>query len=428
MPYIKLEAITKLFSEAFFDAVQRYDRESIRAFFTHVTNVEAAQLRNEQGNTALHIAVKAGRGDLVKELLERGFNPDQENYNGVTPRQMGEGASDRIKEHLGLLHATVESESEEVNEPVDESKELRACEVKVGPVVSLTSAGKETPTLPLPPLPPVSSVPTTSLPSTVPPLSLPTPPLPPPSTSGIPVSSSIPLPSAPGPIPLPSRHDIAASEPMPRPLSVPVGSVSLPATITASAPRPQSVEMTDRVPINESASNPIQPCDLKKCTNIRDFLSAVGLQEYIESFDSAHVVDTKDMFKFSEEDFKKLGVKFGHRKRLIEVLASIDPLYSFLQDGKLMDKYDRFKELGFDNIWSLMGIQESYQEKLGLTKEEMERAIASRNMLIESSKSTLEKLPELQRITDSTESKPILMLIFSSERADSIISVRSFLV
>lgn len=82
--------------------------------------------------------------------------------------------------------------------------------------------------------------------------------------------------------------------------------------------------MTDRVPLNETSSNPIQPCDLKKCTNVRDFLSAVGLQEYIESFDSAHVVDTKDMFKFSEEDFKKLGVKFGHRKRLIEVLASID--------------------------------------------------------------------------------------------------------
>ena len=91
-----------------------------------------------------------------------------------------------------------------------------------------------------------------------------------------------------------------------------------------------------------------------------------------------------------------------------------------------MDKYDRFKELGFDNIWSLMGIQESYQEKLGLTKEEMERAITSRNLLIESSKSMIEKLPELQRITDSTESKPILMLIFSSERADSVISVSNF--
>lgn len=186
--------------------------------------------------------------------------------------------------------------------------------------------------------------------------------------------------------------------------------------------------MLDRIPLNESVSSSIQPCDLKKCSSIRDFLSAVGLQEYIESFDAAHIVDTKDMFKLSEDDFKRLGVKFGHRKRLIEVLASIDPLYSFLQDAKLMDKYKRFKELGFDNIWSLMGIQESYQEKLELTKEEMDRVIASRNALMESSKSTLEKLPELQRITDSTESKPILMLIFSSERADSIISVYDWLL
>ena len=399
-----------------------------------MTNVEAAQLRNEQGNTALHIAVKAGRGDLVKELLERGFNPDQENYNGVTPRQMGEGASDRIKEHLGLLHETVEeAEKEEVNELVEDPQDLQPCEVKVEPVVSQSSGVKESSTLPLPPLPSVTTalpLPTVSTSTALPlptstPLSVST--STPVSThSSLPPISTTPLTTSTCPVQLPPRHDLTPSESLQRPLSVPVGGISLPTNITVSTSRPQSVEMTDRLPISEPVNTPIQPCDLKKCTTVRDFLTAVGLQEYIEPFEAAHVVNIKDMFKFSEEGFKKLGVKFGHRKRLIEVLASIDPLYSFLQEGKLMDKYDRFKELGFDNIWSLMGIQESYQEKLGLTKEEMERAITSRNLLIESSKSMIEKLPELQRITDSTESKPILMLIFSSERADSVISVSNF--
>ena len=64
MLYINNQTIIDLYPEAFFDAVQRYDRESLRYFFKHVSNKEAVMLRNEQGCSALHIAVKAGRSGI----------------------------------------------------------------------------------------------------------------------------------------------------------------------------------------------------------------------------------------------------------------------------------------------------------------------------------------------------------------------------
>lgn len=305
MPFIKSEKITKLFSEAFFDAVQRYDRESIRSFFMHVSNAEAAQLRNEQGNTALHIAVKAGRGDLVKELLERGFDPDLPNFGGVTPRQLGIIASDRIKEHLGLL-----------GDPAD-------------------------------------------------------------------------------------IHEIPSDAPV---TSTPSTSAQTPAT-TRAAPEEGG------------------PVALETCGSTREFLRALGLAEYTEAFESAGLHDTHALMRLSEDDFRAMGVKFGHRKKLIEVLSKMDPLYAFLQEGRLMAHYETFKEMGFDNIWSLMGVQESHRERLGLSEEEMQQVLKSRDALVESSKSVIERIPELQKVTDSSESKPILRQIFSDERADEVISV-----
>ena len=307
MPFIKSEKITKLFNEAFFDAVQRYDRESIRSFFMYVSNANAAQLRNEQGNTALHIAVKAGRGDLVKELLERGFDPDLPNFNGVTPRQLGEVASDRIKEHLGLL-----------TDPSD--------------VHETPSDSPTTPTTPV-----VTQEPATS-----------------------------------------------------RPVQEEGGSVAL-----------------------------------ESCGSTREFLHALGLTEYADAFETAGLRDVHALMRLSEDDFRAMGVKFGHRKKLIEVLSKMDPLYAFLQEGQLMAHYETFKEMGFDNIWSLMGIQESHRERLGLSEEEMQQVLKRRDALIESSKSAIERIPELQKVADSSESKPILLQIFSSERADEVISVRT---
>ena len=72
MMYINNPEIVNRYPEAFFDAVQRYDRESLRAFFKYVSNKEATLLRNDQGCSALHIAVKAGRsGSLCCERLTR---------------------------------------------------------------------------------------------------------------------------------------------------------------------------------------------------------------------------------------------------------------------------------------------------------------------------------------------------------------------
>ena len=88
-----------------------------------------------------------------------------------------------------------------------------------------------------------------------------------------------------------------------------------------------------------------------------------------------------------------------------------------------MAHYETFKEMGFDNIWSLMGVQESHRERLGLSEEEMQQVLKSRDALVESSKSVIVRIPELQKVTDSSESKPILRQIFSDERADEVISV-----
>lgn len=162
---------------------------------------------------------------------------------------------------------------------------------------------------------------------------------------------------------------------------------------------------------------------LESCGSTREFLRALGLTEYVDTFESVGLLDTHALMRLSEDDFRAMGVKFGHRKKLIEVLSKMDPLYAFLQEGGLMAHYETFKEMGFDNIWSLMSIQESHRERLGLSEEEMQLVLKRRDALVESSKSAIERIPELQKVTDSSESKPILLQIFSSERADEVISV-----
>lgn len=363
-PLIKSEKITKLFSEAFFDAVQRYDRESIRSFFMHVSNADAAQLRNEQGNTALHIAVKAGRGDLVKELLERGFDPDLPNFAGVTPRQLGEAASDRIKEHLGLL-----------NDPSDAHE---------------TS----------------SDVPVT------------------PTVPTVPITSTVVQGPAQGSIQGPSQGPSQGSSQGPS-----QGPSQVPTQVPSQVPTQGSTQVLSQAPSQTPSLPPAPsraeegPVALESCGSTREFLRALGLTEYVDTFESAGLLDTHALMRLSEDDFRAMGVKFGHRKKLIEVLSKMDPLYAFLQEGGLMAHYETFKEMGFDNIWSLMSIQESYRERLGLSEEEMQLVLKRRDALVESSKSTIERIPELQKVTDSSESKPILLQIFSSERADEVISV-----
>ena len=48
----------------------------------------------------------------MKELIDRGFDVNLKDHNGTTPRDLGQSANDRIKEHLGLVHTAVESESD----------------------------------------------------------------------------------------------------------------------------------------------------------------------------------------------------------------------------------------------------------------------------------------------------------------------------
>lgn len=73
MMLVSSPEIKSCFQTAFFDAVQRYDHESLKAFFSVVSNEDAAHLLNDQGCSALHIAVKAGRSGvpLHRELTNR---------------------------------------------------------------------------------------------------------------------------------------------------------------------------------------------------------------------------------------------------------------------------------------------------------------------------------------------------------------------
>ena len=51
---------------AFLDAVKRYDHDSLNAFFSVFSNEDAFHIVDDQGCSALHIAVKAGRSGTRK--------------------------------------------------------------------------------------------------------------------------------------------------------------------------------------------------------------------------------------------------------------------------------------------------------------------------------------------------------------------------
>ena len=69
MDIIDNSEITKLFRSAFFDAIKRYDRESLSYFFQSEKSNEVMKDRNEQGESALHIAVKAGHSSKYKFIV-----------------------------------------------------------------------------------------------------------------------------------------------------------------------------------------------------------------------------------------------------------------------------------------------------------------------------------------------------------------------
>ena len=51
-----------------------------------------------------------------------------------------------------------------------------------------------------------------------------------------------------------------------------------------------------------------------------------------------------------------MGMKFGHRKRLAEMLRQLDCLSTFLSEIGLESHKTQLKELGFESIWSILGV------------------------------------------------------------------------
>ena len=145
--------------------------------------------------------------------------------------------------------------------------------------------------------------------------------------------------------------------------------------------------------------------------------------EYEELFRANHLETMEDLLNATEADFRRMKVKFGHRKKILELLCMMDVLYSFLQKAELISHYRAMKELGFDNVWCLLGIEESCREKLGFTEEEMKKVMEVRAKLEEAKMGELEKLPELADLSDNTDSKPILCLLFSEEKAEQLMDV-----
>ena len=167
----------------------------------------------------------------------------------------------------------------------------------------------------------------------------------------------------------------------------------------------------------------MQQESLANCKTVGELLSAVGMSEYLDALTKYNVVDVKDMCQLSEEDLKDIGLKFGHRKKLIEIMTQTDPLYAFLRKCNLQKHYKELYELGFDCNWSLMGITEDYRDKMGLSEEEMARVIVCRDALIAEKREEIENLPEFKDLKGSSSSKPVLSLMFSDSRADSLMDV-----
>ena len=89
-----------------------------------------------------------------------------------------------------------------------------------------------------------------------------------------------------------------------------------------------------------------------------------------------------DLFAVNEEDFKEMGMKFGHRKRLVEMLRLLDCLSTFLSEIGLEDHKAQLKQLGFESIWSILGVEPEYAETMHLTQEEMSRWMEHKKTLV----------------------------------------------
>lgn len=368
--------IEQHYPAAFFDAVQRYDRESLRAFFQHTTNEAAASLRNEQGCSALHIAVRTGRSELVCELLERGFDKYLKDYNNETPYDLGRASNERIRELLGIeeeveteYHLNEGSQVSSFSSVIEEDWSFKPTEkLPPLPVLEVEEAVAE---------PPISPIP-------LPPLTIP--------------KESVPI--------VPS--------PTPPALSVVTSPVS------AMEGRPSIVESVELE--KNSSMELAEETDLTDCKTVEDLLNRLGFQEYTESFAKLNCVMVDDLYRVSEKQMKDF-MKFGHRIKLCEVLRQLDPLFSFLSSLGWLDRYEQFEQLAFMSIWSILAITRDCRETLGLADEEMEELVKARDAFEESKKTELINCPTLMDLKEESDSKPILLMLFSEETTDRLIHV-----
>lgn len=77
-----------------------------------------------------------------------------------------------------------------------------------------------------------------------------------------------------------------------------------------------------------------------------------------------------------------MKLKFGHRKRLMDLIHRLDCLGTFLESIHLLSHKKHLLDLGFDSVWSLLGVKKEYAETMGLTEEEMDAFLKGQEALV----------------------------------------------
>lgn len=261
-----------------------------------------------------------------------------------------------------------------------------------------------------------------------------------PASSQLPSSSSLPIPSLPArPLSMQLSSSFTAPSCSPsRPSSIQINpSSSSPypsqcytptqASSTLNPPDRQSLtpvitETPQSVPEKPQPEEKSQSKDYSQCKTVNELLECLGLQEYETNFAQLPVVEVRELFNI-EEDKLKTFMKFGHRKMLLETLRQIDPLHSFLVFIGHLDYYDKFKELGFDSIWSLLGITKECQKVFKLNDEEMNQLLEKKEIFMKDNTPDIDNMKEFVDLKEDLDSKPILRILFSEETTTRLTEV-----
>ena len=81
----------------------------------------------------------------MKELIDRGFDPDLKDNAGVTPRMLGQSANNLIKEHLGLLGAGSDAKEDGSRSDSDASRSTGSVVTPVDAVSPVSPGGVVSP-------------------------------------------------------------------------------------------------------------------------------------------------------------------------------------------------------------------------------------------------------------------------------------------